>query len=107
MLPSLIALAAMAGGPHTFDGRHEISTIDLTIVYLVPKGREPLADWRDRVDYYSKRIDAFHTRESSGASKLRITIHAGPLILEKDAETLKGKTPTRRFTTRPARPPTP
>ncbi len=97
MLPSLIALAAMSAGPHTFDGRHDISTIDLTIVYLVPRDREPLTDWRERVDYYAKRIDAFHTRESSSASKLQITIHPTPLILEKDTETLRGKNPNETF----------
>jgi len=97
MLPSLIALAAISAGPHTFDGRHDISTIDLTIVYLVPKDREPLADWRERVDYYAKRIDAFHTRESSSASKLQITIHPTPLILETDTETLRGKNPNETF----------
>ena len=46
-----------ADGPTTFDGKHDISTIELTVVYLVPKDRTPLPDWRERVDYYMERID--------------------------------------------------
>ena len=104
MIRSLIACAALstlptitADAPHTFDGKHEITTIDLTVVYLVPKDREPLSDWRDRVDYYTKRIDAFHARESSGASKLKIVVHPTPLIVAKTTEEIRGKKPDDTF----------
>ena len=55
----LLGIAGVAAGqpktdegnrPHTFDGRHDISKIDLTVVYLVPKDRRPLDDWRERVE---------------------------------------------------------
>ena len=39
----LLALAALAiDSPHTFDGKHDIATIDLTVVYLVPKDQDGL-----------------------------------------------------------------
>ena len=38
--------AADGNNPHTFDGKHPIGTINLTVVYLVPKDQTPLADWR-------------------------------------------------------------
>ncbi len=40
---------------------------------LVPKEREPLKDWRDRLDYYAKRIEQFHRREFDGAAFLGMT----------------------------------
>ena len=101
MIRSLIACAAFstmgADAPHTFDGKHDISLIDLTVVYLVPSDREPLPDWRDRVDYYMKRIDAFHTRESSGASKLNLLVHPTPLIVARTAEEIRGSKPDDTF----------
>ena len=89
--------------PHTFDGRYEIATIDLTVVYFVPRDRRPLVDWRDRVDYFGRRIAAFHQRESGGRSTLRIHVHPEPLIAARTSDEIRGKDPTRRSTTRPAR----
>jgi hypothetical protein len=94
LLASLVlftASAALADGPHTFDGKHDVSTIELTVVYLVPKDRTPLPDWRERVDYYMDRIARFHARESGGTSKLKVHVHPEPLVSEKDSETLRGK----------------
>ncbi|MGL4423038.1 MAG: hypothetical protein ACRCZF_20410 [Gemmataceae bacterium] len=64
----------------TYDGRHAITTIHLTVVYFVPKDRPPLPDWKDRVDYYTRRIAAFHSRELDGQSKLVIATHPKPLV---------------------------
>jgi hypothetical protein len=83
--------------PHTFDGRYDITTIDLTVVYLVPKDRRPLDDWRERVDYFMKRIAAFHERESAGCSRLRIRVHSEPLIAEQSADQIRGKDPDQTF----------
>lgn len=92
------ALATAHGqSPHTFDGRHSIATIDLTIVYLVPKGRTPLDDWRDRVDYFTGRIQAFHSRESEGKSKLIIHVHPRPLLAEATAVEIRGHDPNQTF----------
>ncbi len=62
----------------TWDGRHPIDRIDVTVVYFVPQDRTPLPDWRERLDYYSRRIEAFHGREFDGQSILTATVHAEP-----------------------------
>jgi hypothetical protein len=82
---------------HTFDGRYSIRTIDLTVVYLVPKDRRPLVDWRERVDYFMTRIQAFHHREAQRSSRLRIHVHPEPLIAGRTAEQLRGDNPDDTF----------
>lgn len=93
LLCSLVLLASStrADTPHTFDGKHYISTIELTVVYLVPSDRTALPDWRDRVDYYMDRIARFHARESGGTSTLKVIVHPEPLVSKKSSETLRGK----------------
>jgi hypothetical protein len=71
---------------HTFDGRHDISTIDLAAVYFVPSDRRPLPDWRARADYYLRRVEAFHRRELDGQSALRVTLHPEPLVVQQTAD---------------------
>jgi hypothetical protein len=44
-MPAILA-PVRAQAPHTFDGKHDISVINLTVAYLVPKDREALPDWR-------------------------------------------------------------
>jgi hypothetical protein len=83
--------------PRTFDGRFAIGTIDLTIVYLVPKDRRPLVDWRDRVDYFARRIAQFHTRESGGKSALRVNVHAKPLHVKETSRKIRGESPDDTF----------
>ncbi len=77
--------------PCTFDGRYEIGSIDLTVVYFVPKDRKPLFDWRERVDYFCKRLVLFQRRESGGRSALHIHVHPDPLIVAKSSEEIRGK----------------
>jgi len=92
-LLAAVGLSAGAAPPPapltTYDGKHDISTINLTVVYYVPRDRTPLPDWRARVDYFVKRIDAFHTRELDGRARLKITVHPDPLVTEKDAADLR------------------
>lgn len=64
----------------TWDGRHSIDRIDVTVVYYVPADRRPLADWRDRVRYLCDRIRRFHDREFEGLSRLSVAIHPEPFI---------------------------
>jgi hypothetical protein len=47
----------------TWDGRHSIESIEVTVVYFVPNDGKPLPDWRERVAYFSRRIEQFHQRE--------------------------------------------
>ncbi|QEG40493.1 hypothetical protein [Roseimaritima ulvae] len=66
----------------TFDGRHDTSLIDVTVVYFVPSDRAALPDWRERLDYFSRRIERFHQREFGSQSTMKATVHAEPLVSE-------------------------
>lgn len=80
----LVSAPAIAA-PTTYDGKHDLSAINLTVVYFVPKDRTPLPDWKDRVEYYVRRISAFHTRELGGISTVKPHIHPTPLVTELSA----------------------
>jgi len=73
-------LAPVSGqaGLKTWDGRHSIDAIEVTIVYFLPRDREPLPDWKERVDYFARRIEQFHQREFEGQSKLRSIVRPEP-----------------------------
>ena len=79
MLLPLLAVAGDVAKPTTYDGKHDLSTINLTVVYFVPKDRTPLPDWEDRVGYYVRRVTAFHKRELDGISTLKAAVHPKPL----------------------------
>jgi hypothetical protein len=83
MILCLLAAADVAAQPTTYDGRHGIANIDLTVVYFVPKDRTPLPDWKDRVSYYVRRVTAFHQRELDGISKLHVTVPPQPVVSEQ------------------------
>lgn len=68
---SVIASAATT----TWDGKHDTSNIHVTMVYFRPVDRDELPDWRERVDYYARRIEQFHQREFGQQSKLTVTVH--------------------------------
>ena len=51
----------------------------IAMVYFVPSDREPLEDWRQRIDYYGHRLEQFHARGSEGP-RLTTRIHPKPLF---------------------------
>lgn len=73
----------------TWDGKHSIDKIDVTMVYFVPRDRAPLADWKDRVSYFARRIEQFHAREYNGQSALRTIVHPEPLRSARTTEQLR------------------
>ena len=77
---SLFMCASLTAGTRTWDGKHDTSEIALTVAYFVPADRTPLHDWRDRVDYFCKRIEQFHNREFHGQSTLTVRVHGTPVI---------------------------
>lgn len=77
------SLSAAEPALTTYDHKHEIATINLTVVYFVPKDRTPLPDWKDRVEYYLKRVTAFHARELGDGSKIKVALHPNPLVTDK------------------------
>lgn len=93
----LLAVAARADDNpgqaplRTFDGKHSIQSIQVAAVYYVPEDRKPLPDWRERVEYFTRRIEAFHRRELSGLSDLRVAVHAEPLRSKHASEHFRGK----------------
>ena len=50
----LFARDGSAAKPTTYDGKHGIATVQLAVVYFVPKDRTPLPDWKGRC--FSPRI---------------------------------------------------
>jgi hypothetical protein len=66
------------GQTTTWDGKYSTEVIEVTVVYFLPKDREAISDWKDRVDYYCNRIEQFHDREFNGQSKLITKVNAEP-----------------------------
>ncbi len=73
----------------TWDGRHDTSRIEVTMVYFVPSDCDPLPDWRERVDYYAKRIEQFHQREFGTQSVLGTRVDDRPFVSQSDSATLR------------------
>lgn len=93
----LVVGAPAIAGPTTYDGKHDLSTINLTVVYFVPNDRTPLPDWKDRVEYHTRRISQFHNRELYGLSKIKMDLHPKPLIAESDTASFRTGDQDRMF----------
>lgn len=81
--------SSSAAATTTWDSRHDTSRVDVTVVYFVPADREPLPDWRDRVEYYCRRIEQFHEREFQGLSRLSTQVIEEPLISSRTTAQLR------------------
>jgi len=73
----------------TWDGKYDTTNIEVTVVYFVPSDRKPLPDWRERVDYFSRRLELFHAREFQGQSTMKAIIQPTPFISEQTTEKLR------------------
>lgn len=80
---------AAAEGIRTWDGRHDISKIEVTLAYFVPSDRTPLPDWHDRLHYFAHRIERFHAREFDGQSTLKANILDEPFTSARTTEQLR------------------
>lgn len=83
------ACASLAFATNTWDGQHDISRVEVTVVYFVPADRQPLFDWHERAAYYCRRIEQFHEREFQGASVLNTRLNAEPLISRRTTAQLR------------------
>ena len=81
--------SAQAAELKTWDGRHSISNIAVTVAYFVPRDRQPLPDWHDRVRYFAKRIEQFHAREFQGQSTLKANVLNKPFKSARTTEQLR------------------
>jgi len=81
--------STLLAGTHTWDGRHDTSRIEVTVVYFVPADRVPLPDWRERVDYFCHRIEQFHEREFEGLSVMKTKVVDQPLISKESTARLR------------------
>jgi hypothetical protein len=86
---ALVTSLPCLSGTRTWDGKYDTSNIEVTVVYFVPADRKPLVDWRDRVDYFCKRIEQFHQREFQGQSLLKTIVRSQPLISESTTAELR------------------
>lgn len=85
----LFAATACRAELKTWDSKHPIDRIEVTVVYFVPKDRVPLQDWKDRVDYFCRRIERFHQREFNGQSTLRTIVRPEPFRSNRTTEQLR------------------
>lgn len=74
-----------------------LDDIVVTLVYYVPRDRQPLPDWRQRLAYFGARIVAFHHRELGGQSRLTTSIHDEPFSSQQTTEELRVGDPTFTF----------
>lgn len=81
--------ATSSGGTRTWDGTHDTSKITVTVVYFVPADREPLPDWKDRVNYFCRRIEQFHEREFGDQSVMTAMPQAVPLVSDRTTSELR------------------
>ena len=73
----------------TWDARHDISNIEVTLAYFVPRDRQPLPDWHDRIRYFAKRIERFHAREFDGQSTLTAKVLTEPFTSARTTKQLR------------------
>src|SRR5712691_273389 len=73
----------------TWDGKHSIDQIEVTVVYFVPRDRSPLPDWKERVSYFCRRIERFHEREFQGQSVLKTVMRPEPFRSARSTEQLR------------------
>lgn len=73
----------------TWDAKHATSQIALKVVYFVPADRNPLFDWKDRLEYYCGRITKFHQREFQGQSTVTAEIHSTPFLSKRTTDQLR------------------
>jgi hypothetical protein len=59
------------------------------MVYFVPKDRQPLADWKQRLDYYAQRIEQFHQREFQTQSTLNVKVRSQVFSSDFSTEQLR------------------
>ncbi|MBS0206351.1 MAG: hypothetical protein JSS49_25970 [Planctomycetes bacterium] len=85
LLQVIAVVACLLAIPHahadvkTWDGKHSIDKIEVTVVYFLPQDRVAVPDWKERVSYYCRRIEQFHQREFQGQSVLTTVMHPEPL----------------------------
>jgi hypothetical protein len=84
-----LATPPLSAQTKTWDGKYETGNIEVTFVYFVPSDRTPLPDWRERVDYYRRRIELFHAREFQGQSTLTTVVHPEPLVSQASTAELR------------------
>ncbi len=73
----------------TWDGKHAIDRIEVTVVYFLPKGRTALPDWKERASYFCRRIERFHEREFQGQSVMQTVLQAEPFTSARTVEQLR------------------
>ncbi len=87
----LLAVSPFAlAGTKTWSGEHDTEDIEVTVVYFVPADRKPLPDWRERVDYFCRRIELFHAREFQGQSTLKALVYEKPFVSQSTTSELRG-----------------
>jgi hypothetical protein len=74
---------------HTYGGSDNIIRVEVVEVYFLPKGRIAVPDWHDRLEYYARRVEAFHRREFGGQSQMKVTVWPEPFISDMTPEQIR------------------
>lgn len=82
ILPALLLPGGWAGETpaplHVFGATDAIARVEVGVAYYLPRGRVPLPDWRERVEYHMKRVQSFHHREFGRQSVLTYRVLPEP-----------------------------
>jgi hypothetical protein len=90
LLAAGMGAARVRGGMTTIDGVCDISRIAVDMVYFLPADRREVPDWRERLEYFARRLEQFQTREFGTQSVLTVQIRAAPLRTAKTAAQIRG-----------------
>ncbi len=89
MLASIFLTATARAELKTWDGKHAIDRIEVTVVYFMPSDRSPLPDWKERAGYFCRRIERFHEREFQGQSVLKTVLRPEPFTSARTTKQLR------------------
>ena len=73
--------------PHEYDGKTKISSIDLLVLYFVPKNKKPFTDeeFHKVILDVSSDLVLFHKIQLNNRSKINLDVHLDPIIGQSDS----------------------
>ncbi len=89
MLVFAILPNPVAAEMKSWDGKYSVDKIEVSLVYFLPSDRTALPDWRERLDYFKRRLEQFHQREFQGQSVLAAKVKEVPFVSERTTAQLR------------------
>ena len=81
-------VAPISISPHEYQGTKSISSLDLLVLYFVPKDRAPVDDeiWKTAVGDAVRKLKAFHDVQLQHRSTLNVAVRQTPVIGRQDGK---------------------